>query len=238
MFAAYMPYYTMNFSYIWILIPAILLGFVAQMLVKSRFNKYNQVRASSGYTGEEAASRILRENQLHDVRVERVAGTLTDHYSPKEKVLRLSDSTYQSNSIAAIGVAAHEAGHAVQHATGYMPNKVRSSLVPVAQIGSSFGPYLAIIGLMFQSGTGDLLFNIGIILYLGALLFFLVTLPVEFNASKRAIASLDGSGMLSSEELKGAKKVLNAAAMTYVASALTAVLSLLRLILMARGRRR
>ncbi|HHT44248.1 MAG TPA: zinc metallopeptidase [Fastidiosipila sp.] len=233
-----MPYYTMNFSYIWILIPAILLGFAAQMLVKSRFNKYNQVRAGSGYTGEEAAKRILRENQLHDVRVERVPGTLTDHYSPKEKVLRLSDSTYQSNSIAAIGVAAHEAGHAVQHATGYMPNKVRSSLVPVAQIGSSIGPYLAIMGLMFQSGTGDLLFNIGIILYLGALLFFLVTLPVEFNASKRAIASLDSSGMLSTEELKGAKKVLNAAAMTYVASALTAVLSLLRLILMARGRRR
>lgn len=231
-----MPY-LMNNSYIVLIIPALILGLAAQFLVKSRFAKFNKERAQSGYTGEAAATRILRENQLHNVRVERTPGSLTDHYSPKEKVLRLSDATFANPSIAAIGVAAHEAGHAVQDATGYLPNKIRSSLVPVAQIGSTAGPYLAIIGLVFQSATGDILFNIGIILYFFALLFYLVTLPVEFDASRRAIASLDQSGMLTTDELRGAKKVLNAAALTYVASALTAVLSLLRLILLSRSRR-
>lgn len=233
-----MPYYYMDYTYFLFIIPALILGIVAQVMVKNRFQKYNQIRAASGYTGEDAAARILRENQLHDVRVERTPGNLTDHYSPKEKVLRLSDATFASPSIAAIGVAAHEAGHAVQDATGYLPNKIRAALVPAAQIGSSAGPYLALIGLFFQSSTGDILFNIGIILYFFALLFYLVTLPVEFDASRRAIASLDQSGMLSADELKGAKKVLNAAALTYVASALTAVMSLLRLILLSRNRRR
>ncbi|HHU11866.1 MAG TPA: zinc metallopeptidase [Clostridiaceae bacterium] len=233
-----MPYYFMDSTYFLFILPALILGMVAQFMVKNRFQKYSKIRAGSGYTGEAAATRILRENQLHDVRVEQTPGSLTDHYSPKEKVLRLSDATFASPSIAAIGVAAHEAGHAVQDATGYLPNKIRAALVPVAQIGSSAGPYLAIFGLFIQSTTGDLLFNIGIILYFFALLFYLVTLPVEFDASRRAIASLDQSGMLSSEELKGAKKVLNAAALTYVASALTAVLSLLRLILLSRNRRR
>lgn len=237
MFLSMMPYYYGDTYFFLFLVPAMLLGLIAQMLVKQRFHKFSQVRAQSGYTGEAAASRILRENQLHDVRVERTAGSLTDHYSPKEKVLRLSEATFASPSIAAIGVAAHEAGHAVQDSENYLPNRIRAVLVPVAQLGTTVGPYLAIIGLSMRSGTG-LLFNLGIILYFGALLFYLVTLPVEFDASHRAIQSLQGSGMLSDEELKGAKSVLNAAALTYVVAALTAALSLLRLVFLARDRRR
>lgn len=237
MFLSMMPLFYGDSYFFIFLIPAMLLGLLAQALVKQRFNKYSQVRAQSGYTGEAAASRILRENQLHDVRVERTAGSLTDHYSPKEKVLRLSESTFASPSIAAIGVAAHEAGHAVQDSENYLPNRIRAVLVPVAQLGTTVGPYLAIIGLSMRGGSG-LLFNLGIILYFGALLFYLVTLPVEFDASHRAIQSLQSSGMLSDQELKGAKSVLNAAALTYVVAALTAALSLLRLVLLARDRRR
>lgn len=237
MFLSMMPLFYGDSYFFIFLIPAMLLGLLAQVLVKQRFNKYSQVRAQSGYTGEAAASRILRENQLHDVRVERTAGSLTDHYSPKEKVLRLSESTFASPSIAAIGVAAHEAGHAVQDSENYLPNRIRAVLVPVAQLGTTVGPYLAIIGLSMRGGSG-LLFNLGIILYFGALLFYLVTLPVEFDASHRAIQSLQSSGMLSDQELKGAKSVLNAAALTYVVAALTAALSLLRLVLLARDRRR
>jgi uncharacterized protein len=170
---------------------------------------------------------------LNDIRIEQVAGQLTDHYDPRSRTLRLSQSTFSSPSIAAIGVAAHEAGHAVQHAEGYLPNKLRSLLVPVAQIGSSFGPYLVIFGLLLSMTA---LFNIGIVLYAGAVLFYLITLPVEINASTRAIRVLDEQNLLTDDELGGARKVLRAAAMTYIASALVAFASLLRFLLLARGR--
>jgi len=219
--------------YLILVVPALILSLVAQAAVKGTFSKYSKLGARSGYTGQSAARRILNQNGLSHVAVERVAGQLTDHYDPKAKVLRLSEATYDSSSIAAIGVAAHEAGHAVQHDEGFWANAIRSALVPVAQIGSSFGPYLAIIGLF--AGI-SLLTGLGIVLFAGAVLFYLVTLPVEFDASRRAIRVLEDQGMLTDQELKGAKSVLRAAAMTYIASALVAFASMLRLILLARGR--
>lgn len=218
--------------YIILVIPAMLLAMIAQGLVKSRFQKFSQIRTSRGITGRMVAERILRENDVNDVRVEKVPGVLTDHFSPKEKVLRLSDPVYDSPTISAVGVAAHEAGHAIQMEQSYLPNRIRAFMFPVARIGSSAGPYLAIFGLMMRS---EIMFNIGVILYAAAVLFFLVTLPVEFNASRRAIRILE-NGYLTDEELDGAKKVLRAAALTYVASAATAFFSLVRLILISRGR--
>jgi uncharacterized protein len=226
-------FYGIDSWYLILVIPAFLLSLIAQAGVRGTFNKYSQIEARSGNTGQTAARRILDQNGLTSVRIEQVAGQLTDHYDPRSRTLRLSQATYNSTSIAAIGVAAHEAGHAVQHDEGYMPNKLRSLLVPVAQIGSSFGPYLAIFGLLLSM---TFLFNIGIILYAGAVLFYLVTLPVEFNASARAIRVLDEQNLLTDNELGGAKKVLRAAAMTYIASALVAFASLLRFLLLARGR--
>jgi Zn-dependent membrane protease YugP len=177
----------------------------------------------------------MKENSINDVAIEPVRGSLSDHYDPGSKVLRLSEPVFDRPSIAAVGVAAHETGHAIQHARGYGPLVLRSTLVPVANIGSSFGPWLAIAGIFFSI---PLLLNIGIVLFGGAVLFYLITLPVEFNASARALAILKGNNVLTPEELKGVRRVLSAAAMTYVASALTALMSLLRLILLARGRRR
>ncbi len=220
--------------YLLLIVPALVFSLIAQAGVKRTFAKYSQVNARSGHTGQSAARRILSQYGLTAMRVERTPGHLTDHFDPKAQVLRLSDATCDSPSIAAIGVAAHEAGHAVQHHEGYLANKIRSALVPVAQIGSSFGPYLAFFGLMLSF---SLLVDIGIILFCGAVLFYLVTLPVEFDASRRAIRVLEDQGMLTDDELGGARKVLRAAAMTYVASAVMAFLSLLRLILLARGRR-
>jgi hypothetical protein len=219
--------------YLILVIPALILSLVAQAAVKGTFSKYSKLGARSGYTGQSAARRILNQNGLSHVAIERVTGQLTDHYDPKARVLRLSEATYDSSSIAAIGVAAHEAGHAAQHDEGFWANAVRSALVPVAQIGSSFGPYLAIIGLF--AGI-SFLTGLGIVLFAGAVLFYLVTLPVEFDASRRAIRVLEDQGMLTDQELKGAKSVLRAAAMTYIASALVAFASMLRLILLARGR--
>ena len=219
--------------YLILVIPALLLSLVAQAAVKGTFSKYSKLGAKSGYTGQSAARRILNQNGLSHIAVERVAGQLTDHYDPKAKVLRLSESTYDSSSIAAIGVAAHEAGHAVQHDEGFWANTIRSALVPVAQIGSSVGPYMAIFG--FFAGL-EFLIYLGIVLFAGAVLFYLITLPVEFDASRRAIRVLEDQGMLTDQELKGAKSVLRAAAMTYIASTLVAFASLLRLILLARGR--
>lgn len=217
--------------YIILVLPAMLLALIAQGLVKSRFQKYSQLRTSRGITGRMAAERILRENEVHDVRVEKIQGSLTDHFSPQEKVLRLSEPVYDSPTIAAVGVAAHEAGHAIQMERAYLPNRIRAFLFPVARIGSSAGPYLAMFGLMMRS---EGLFHIGVILYAAAVLFYLVTLPVEFDASRRAIRILENA-YLNDEELSGAKKVLRAAALTYVASAATAFASLLRLILISRG---
>ena len=189
-------------------------------------------------TGREAAERILRANGIYDVQVQHVSGKLTDHYDPRNKVLRLSDATYASSSVAAIGVAAHECGHAVQHAVGYAPLQIRGALVPVANFGSTLAWPLILIGLFMNNQTAGLLINAGILLFSGAVLFQIVTLPVEFNASGRAVRTLESSGMLYADEVKQTKEVLGAAALTYVASAASMILQLLRLILITGGRRR
>ncbi|HHT23929.1 MAG TPA: zinc metallopeptidase [Clostridiaceae bacterium] len=226
--------------YWFLLIPLLLFSLFTQFRVKSTFKKYNQIATKNGLTGAQAASMILNMHNLVNVRIEGVSGELTDHYDPRSNVLRLSDSTRDVNSIAAIGVAAHEAGHAIQDGVNYVPNKIRASLVPAARIGSSSGPYLAIIGvgISYSIEFGMTLAYIGLALYVFAFLFYLVTLPVEFNASSRAIKILNTSGILTSDELKGAKKVLNAAAMTYVASTVSALFSLLRIALIVLGGRR
>lgn len=220
--------------YIILIVPTLLLSIWAQIKVKSTFASYSQKINSRGITGAQAAAYLLRVNNINDVRIERVSGSLTDHYDPSSKVLRLSESVYGKTSIAAVGVAAHETGHAIQHAVGYGPLALRSTLVPVANIGSSAGPVLALLGIIF---SWNFLLNLGILLFGCAVLFYLVTLPVEFNASNRAVAILGKTGVMSPQELSGVKKVLNAAALTYVASALTAVANLLRLILISRDRR-
>lgn len=227
--------YGIDYTFFYLILPALLLSLFAQFKVKSTFAKYSKVASSSGFTGERAARSILDRNGLLGVRIERIAGSLTDNFDPRTNVLHLSESTYASNSIAAIGVAAHEAGHAIQHDTGYAPNKIRSALVPLANIGSTAGPYLAMFGLILSM---QFLLNIGIVLFGFAVLFYLVTLPVEFNASHRAIRVLEEQGLMNDDELLGAKKVLSAAALTYVASALMAFASMLRLILLSRNRNR
>lgn len=229
----YIPY--IDQYYLILVVPALLISLFAQAKVKSTFAKYSKVQSQRRISGAQAANFLLRENDISDVRIEGVAGNLTDHYSPSDKVLRLSEPVFNKTSIAAIGVAAHETGHAIQHAKGYGPLWLRSALVPVANIGSSFGPTLAILGLVLSFG---ILVDIGILLFACSVAFYLVTLPVEFNASRRAIAILRSTGTLSEEELKATKKVLSAAAMTYVASALTAIASFLRLVLISRNRRR
>ena len=220
--------------YLILVLPTLLLSLWAQFMVKSTFAKYSKVPCSKRVSGVDTASLLLRSNSINNVKVEAVGGSLTDHYDPRALTLRLSEPVYGSTSIAAVGVAAHEAGHAIQHATKWGPLALRSTLVPVANIGSSFGPILAIAGLAMSF---PLLINIGIILFGGAVLFYVIALPVEFNASNRAIAVLRENNVLDEKELKNVKKVLNAAALTYVASALTAIASLLRLILLSRRRR-
>ena len=219
-----------------------LIGLVLSLLASARvntvFNKYSRVMSRQGITGAMAAERILHSQGIYDVRIERVSGKLSDHYDPRSKVLRLSDSTYGDTSVAAIGVAAHECGHAVQHAKGYGPLAIRSALVPLANIGSSLGYILVIIGLLFTRNTGTMLITIGLIAFSCAVLFQIVTLPVEFNASSRALVMLEGQGILGSEEIKGSRKVLSAAAMTYVAAAATSILQLIRLIIIAGVRNR
>lgn len=221
--------------YLILVVPMIILSVVCQVNVSSAFKKYGRVSTSRGLTGAEAARNLLKRNGILDVTIERVRGNLTDHYDPRKKILRLSDQVFSGSSVAALGVAAHETGHAVQHAESYRPLVLRGALIPVANVGSMAGPYMALIGLFFNSG---LLINIGILLFSAAVIFYLITLPVEFNASARALEMLERDGMLSQAELGGSKKVLKAAAMTYVASALVAVMSLARLILLSRNRRR
>jgi len=221
--------------YLMLVVPTLILSVWAQIMVKSTFSKYSKIACSRRITGQDSAALLLRANNINDVRIEATGGSLTDHYDPSSKRLRLSQPVYNVNSIAAVGVAAHETGHAIQHAVSWGPLALRSTLVPVANIGSMFGPYLAMAGLIFSM---PMLLNIGILLFAGAVLFYLITLPVEFNASARAIAILRENNVLSQEELRGVKKVLTAAALTYVASALTAVMSLLRLVLLSRNRRR
>lgn len=234
-----MMFYPMYFdpTYFLVLI-GVVLSLLASGRVKSTFSKYANVRNSRGITGAEAAEQVLRRAGIYDVRVERVGGNLTDHYDPRTKVLRLSDSVYGQTSVAAVGVATHECGHAIQHAVGYAPLKLRSTLVPIANFGSKIAWPLIIFGLFIRGESSALLINIGIIAFLAAVVFQLITLPVEFNASNRAIRMIADSGMMQGQEIQGAKKVLNAAALTYVASAATAILQLLRILILTGGRRR
>jgi len=217
--------------YLILVIPALLLSMFAQAKVTSTFSKFSKRGSHSGITGEQAARRILDANGLSHIRIERIAGNLTDHYDPKANVIRLSESVYDKASIAAAGVAAHEAGHAVQHSTNYAPIKWRNSVLPVASIGSQAAIPLAFLGLLLGF---EPLVTVGIFLFAAVVLFQLVTLPVEFDASKRATVILDEWGLLNETEIKGVKKVLGAAALTYVAAALTALMNLLRLILLSR----
>ena len=214
-----------------ILIPGLIFAFYAQSKVKSTFARYSRVASHSGMTGAEVAERLMRSNGINDVKIERIGTTLGDHYDPRARVLRLSPEVYGSNSLAALGVAAHETGHAIQDQVGYSPLRIRASLVPVAQLGSNLAVPLLIIGMLFSS---PMLMNIGIYTFAAVVLFQLVTLPVEFNASNRAIALLEGNGFVSGQEAVNTKKVLDAAALTYLAGALTAVLTLVRLLLLSR----
>ena len=232
----YPMYYRMDPTYVLVLI-GVVLSLLASAKVKSTFAKYERIRNSAGLTGRDAAERILRGAGIYDVRIERVSGSLTDHYDPRNKVLRLSDSTYHSTSVSAVGVAAHECGHAIQHAVNYAPIRWRGALVPVANFGSTIAWPLIMIGLFITGDSSSLLLNLGIIAFSFAVLFHLVTLPVEFNASNRAIRILGSNGMMSREEVGSVKKVLGAAALTYVASAATAILQLLRILILTGGRR-
>lgn len=227
-------YYGIDSLYLILVLPAILFSMWAQMKVKSTFAKYERVRSYAGYTGAQIARRILDENGLYDIRVERIAGSLTDHYDPRTGVVRLSDSVYNSASVAAVGVAAHETGHAVQHATGYMPLGIRNAIIPLTNIGSRLSMPLILLGLVLNSSN---LIFIGIAAFSLMTLFQLVTLPVEFNASARAVRTLSMGGMMSDEELSGTKKVLTAAALTYVAALLVSAMQLLRLVMIFNRRR-
>lgn len=226
-----MPYFFVDYYYIILVIPALILAAWAQFKVKSTYNKFSKVENSRRITGAYAAQAILTYYGISDVRIEQVSGKLTDHYDPKSKVIRLSQGVYGSTSIAAVGIACHEAGHAAQHAEDYMPIKIRNSLIPVCNLGSSLGIPLAIAGYFFGF---EPLIAIGLILYSAIALFQVVTLPVELNASRRAINVIGERGLLSDDEVPSAKKVLIAAAMTYVASMIVALANLLRLILRFR----
>lgn len=220
-----------------VVIPAIIFALIAQLMVKSSFNKYSKVKNEYGYTARDVARRILDDNGLHNVNIEHINGNLTDHFDPSSNVIRLSDTVYSSTSVAAIGVAAHEVGHAIQHAQGYSPIKIRQAIIPVTRIGSNLAVPLVIIGMIFSAL--EWLIPVGIFLYTGVVFFQAVTLPVEFNASSRALKTLESNNILQPGEIKMSRKVLTAAAMTYVAAMFSSLMSLLRLILIAnRGRRR
>ncbi len=228
----------MFFSPYWLLfaLPGLILGLWARSRVKGSFDKYSKVRTARGVTGAQVARMLLDSQGLYNVQIEESKGMLSDHYDPRSRVLRLSPEVYGKPSIAAAGVAAHEMGHAVQHASGYFPLQIRSAIVPVAQFGSSLAPWLFIIGFLFQFTA---LAWLGLILFGGAVVFTLVTLPVEFDASRRAKRLLAGNGILIGDEMKGVDKVLDAAALTYVAAAVAAVGQFLYyLLLLGGGRRR
>ena len=226
-------YYGFDMTYLVLVVPALLIALIAQIQVKSAFSRYARVRCTSGLTGAQAAQRILQANGITDVRIEHISGKLTDHFDPQAKVIRLSDEVYGVASIAAVGVAAHEAGHAVQYAVGYVPIRIRSAVIPISQFGSSLSMPVLLVGLLFNYGF---LVQLGIVLFSTVALFQLVTLPVEFNASARALRTLESSYILESDEVKMAGKVLRAAALTYVAALLSSLAQLLRLILLF-GRR-
>ena len=230
-----MMFYGIDRYYLLLVVPAILFSMIAQAKVNSAFSRYSGVRTRRGITGADAARAVLQINGVSDVRIERVSGQLTDHYDPRTNVIRLSESVYDADSIAAVGVAAHEAGHAVQYAYGYFPIRVRSAIVPVTQFGSSLSMPLIFAGLIFNAAA---LIKIGLLFFFFAVVFQLVTLPVEFNASNRAIDAIAVTRILTEDELPGAQKTLSAAALTYVAALLVALAQFLRLLLLFGGRRR
>ena len=221
--------------YLILALPGLLLGLWAQARVKGTFNKYSKIRTTRGATGAEIARYLLDQQGLQDVQIEESQGFLSDHYDPRTRVLRLSPDVYRQPSVAAAGVAAHEMGHAMQHAIGYTPLKIRSAIVPAVQFGSSLAPILFIVGFLLNFTS---LAWLGVILFAAAVVFSLVTLPVELDASKRAKALLSGSGILSLQEAQGVDKVLNAAALTYVAAAVAAIGQLLYYVLLLTGGRR
>lgn len=228
-------FYGFDIYYFILIIPALLFGLWAQSQVNTNFQKYSQIGTVRGMTGAQAAEYILQQNGIYDVQIRHVSGHLSDNFNPRNKTINLSDSVYNSTSIAAIGVAAHEAGHAVQHAVNYAPIRIREMIIPVTQIGSWLYLPIIMVGFLFSSQT---LVNVGILLFSTLAIFQLVTLPVEFDASGRAIRTLESSGILYGEEITGAKRVLKAAALTYVAALVSSLAQLLRLILIFGGRRR
>ncbi len=221
---------------LWLLIPALIFALYAQSKVKSTFAHFSRMTSSSRLTASEAVSEILKYSPASNVRVEKVSGHLTDHYDPRTRVLRLSESVYNSPSIAALGVAAHEAGHAIQHAQSYGFLVARNAIYPIASLGSNLAFPLFFIGLIFGSGRANILMDIAILLFTGAVAFTVITLPVEFDASRRALAILRERGFLNARELEGARKVLRAAALTYVAATAMAAIQLLRMILIRQSR--
>lgn len=227
-----MPFFIFDPTII-LLIPAIVLSIYANSKVRSTYNKYSKIESRSGLTGKDVAALILQNNGIRDVEIESVKGRMTDHYDPRTRTLRLSKDNYHGRSLAAVGVAAHEVGHAIQHANNYAPLGLRSAIVPVSSIGSKLAFPLILAGFFFQvSIFGFSLLDIGIAFFSLAVVFTLITLPVEFNASSRAIAAIEGHAILDEEEIAGAKKVLNAAAMTYIAAAAVAILELIRLLVL------
>ena len=231
-------YYSMFDPTMILVLIGVFLSLGASAKVKSTYARFSRVRSMTGMTGAEAARQLLNSQGIYDVQIRQVAGSLTDHYDPRTKTVNLSESVYGSTSVAAIGVAAHECGHAIQHQQGYVPLTLRSAIVPVANLGSTLAWPLILIGLFFTSNTGTFLIDLGILCFSFAVLFQLVTLPVEFNASHRALRILGEQGILSDSELPYTRKVLKAAALTYVASAAASILQLLRLVLLFGGRRR
>lgn len=236
-----MPYYYgFDWTYVYLVLPCLILSLWASARVNSTFKRYSRQFSSRGITGADAAQRVLRANGIGNVRIERIGGNLTDHYDPTTNVIRLSDDVYGSTSTAAIGVACHEAGHAVQYAQGYAPIKLRAAIIPVTNFGSKLAMPLILLGILFSSlgNTSDLFINLGIACFGLSVLFQLVTLPVEFNASHRALAAIEQNGILTDDELAGARKTLSAAAMTYVAATATALAQLLRLLVLFGNNRR
>ena len=232
-----MPFlYGFDYTYLIFIVPCAILSLICQIAVKSTFSKYSAVRNSRNMTGAQAADFVLRQNGVTGVRIEHVSGSLTDHFDPRSNTIRLSDTVYNSASVAAVGVAAHEAGHAVQHAQNYLPNKIRSAILPAARVGSGLSWIFILLGFIFYFRIGAVLLYIGIILFSASVLFTVATLPVEFNASSRALKTIKDNNLLPPEEYKGARSVLRAAAMTYVASAITAIMQLLRLLFIAKRR--
>ena len=232
-----MGYYYWDPTYILVVIGAVIC-MIASARVKGTFNKYSQLRSMSGMKGAQVAQRVLQAAGIYDVQVRHVSGSLTDHYDPRTKTVNLSDPVYNATSVAALGVAAHECGHAIQHAKSYAPLSIRSALVPIANFGSMLAWPVILIGLLFNTRSSGLIIDIGILLFSAAVLFQLVTLPVEFDASRRALVMLRTQGILADDELKYTRRVLKSAALTYVASAAAAILQLLRIILITNGRRR